>query len=79
MISNLIFKFFKWFKKPLMTIFTQALMDYGKADLFMTQNQFKFTERKLVFAKIATITNKIEGDYLEFGIYEEESFILAYK
>ena len=75
----LVSKFTTTFKEPLMKIYVnEFLRYYGRSDLFMGQDEFKPTERKIAFAKIGTLTNKIEGDYLEFGVYRGASLILAY-
>lgn len=42
------------------------------------QEHIKKIERKIAFCKIALLTNKIRGDYLEFGVFRGDSIILAY-
>lgn len=60
------------------TIYALGIASYGRSNIFLTQDQIKYTERKIAFAKIATVTGHLHGDYLEFGVYRGDSLLLAH-
>lgn len=52
--------------------------DFIRLNIRFNQEHIKKIERKIAFCKIALLTNKIRGDYLEFGVFRGDSLILAY-